>query len=98
MATTVNMHQAKSNLSKLVEAVEAGSEAEIIIARNGTPAAKLVPVNTRRLRPLGLYDGVYPDISLEEFNADDEEIADLMINGPLFPEEPQPKITKRKRR
>jgi prevent-host-death family protein len=41
---TVNMLQAKSTLSKLVEAIESGREEEVIIARNGRPAAKLVPV------------------------------------------------------
>jgi len=40
----VNMLEAKSNLSRLVEAVESGSEAEIIIARNGRPAARLVAI------------------------------------------------------
>lgn len=40
----VNMLQAKSTLSKLVEAIENGSEEEVIIARNGRPVAKLVPV------------------------------------------------------
>jgi prevent-host-death family protein len=41
---TVNILQAKSNLSRLVQAVETGTEAEIIIARNGRPAARLVAV------------------------------------------------------
>ena len=40
----VNMLDAKSSLSKLVDAVERGLEAEIIIARNGRPAARLVPI------------------------------------------------------
>lgn len=40
----VNMLQAKSSLSRLVEAVETGAEPEIIIARNGRPAARLVPI------------------------------------------------------
>ncbi|MBA4172144.1 MAG: prevent-host-death protein [Hyphomicrobium sp.] len=39
----VNMFDAKSNLSRLVEAVETGAEHEIIIARNGRPVARLVP-------------------------------------------------------
>jgi len=39
----VNMLQAKSSLSRLVEAIEQGQEREIVIARNGRPAAKLVP-------------------------------------------------------
>jgi len=42
----VNMLQAKSSLSRLVEAVEQGQEREIVIARNGRPAAKLVPIGT----------------------------------------------------
>ena len=37
--TTVNMHDAKSQLSKLVEAAERGET--VIIARNGKPAARL---------------------------------------------------------
>lgn len=41
----VNMLQAKSTLSRLVEAIEQGEEREIIIARNGRPAAKLVPIS-----------------------------------------------------
>jgi antitoxin (DNA-binding transcriptional repressor) of toxin-antitoxin stability system len=35
------MLEAKSNLSRLVEAVANGSEARVIIARNGRPAAQL---------------------------------------------------------
>ena len=42
----VNMLQAKTSLSRLVEAIEQGKEREIIIARNGRPAAKLVPIDS----------------------------------------------------
>ena len=42
---SINMLQAKSNLSRLVEAIEQGREREIVIARNGRPAAKLVPIS-----------------------------------------------------
>lgn len=42
--TTVNMLEAKTNLSKLVEAVETGREAEIVIARNGRPVARILPI------------------------------------------------------
>ena len=38
----VNIHDAKTNLSKLIAAVENGDE--VIIARNGKPAVKLVRV------------------------------------------------------
>lgn len=40
----VNMLEAKSSLSRLVEAVESGAEEEIVIARNGKPAARLAPI------------------------------------------------------
>lgn len=40
----VNIHKAKTELSRLIEAVEKGEAAEIIIARNGKPAARLVPL------------------------------------------------------
>lgn len=37
----VNVHQAKTELSKLLAGVERGHA--VVIARNGTPVAKLVP-------------------------------------------------------
>ncbi len=52
---TVNMFEAKSNLSKLVEAVETGAEAEIVIARNGRPVARLVSI---RPAPAGQRIGI----------------------------------------
>ena len=54
----VNIHEAKTELSKLVERAEAGEE--IVIARAGKPAAKLVPVTkSRGRRRLGLLDGEF---------------------------------------
>lgn len=45
MATEVNTHEAKTHLSKLLARVQAGEE--IIIARAGTPVARLVPIESR---------------------------------------------------
>ena len=45
---TVNVHEAKTHLSRLLAQVEAGEE--VVIARNGKPVARLVPC-TRRGRP-----------------------------------------------
>ena len=42
MTTTVNVHEAKTHLSRLLERVEAGEE--IILARAGKPCARLVPI------------------------------------------------------
>jgi prevent-host-death family protein len=54
---TVNIHAAKTHLSRLVEAAAAGEE--IIIAKAGTPIAKLGPlVSTgQKKRRLGLLAG-----------------------------------------
>jgi prevent-host-death family protein len=46
MATTVNVHEAKTKLSKLLLAAERGEE--IIIARNGKPAVRLQPLAKRK--------------------------------------------------
>jgi prevent-host-death family protein len=46
---TVGVHEAKTQLSRLLESVEKGEE--ILIARSGKPVAKLVPVKPRPRRP-----------------------------------------------
>lgn len=57
---SVNMFQAKSNLSRLVETLEQGVEREIVIARNGKPAAKLVPLQAPTVGPrLGIAKGAF---------------------------------------
>ncbi len=74
-----NMLEAKNQLSKLVEAVENGSEPEIIIARNGKPAARVVPLANRTTKiRLGLAKGRYV---FEDFDRDDDLIAALFRAG-----------------
>ena len=75
MALTVNMHEAKTGLSKLVADIESGAEAEIIIARNGKPVARLVPVAqpVRKQRLLGIAEGLF-EFDYEEFQAQDSVI------------------------
>lgn len=56
MTTTVNVHEAKTHLSRLLEEVAAG--AEVIIAKAGKPVARLVPVvASPRPKSLGLLRG-----------------------------------------
>ena len=43
---SVNIHEAKTHLSRLVERVQAGEE--IVIAKAGRPAARLVPIEGER--------------------------------------------------
>jgi prevent-host-death family protein len=54
MEKPVNIHEAKTHLSRLVERVEAGEE--ITLARAGRPVARLVPYRPRREpRKLGIW-------------------------------------------
>jgi prevent-host-death family protein len=49
-AAQFNIHDAKTNLSRIIERVEHGEE--IVISRAGTPVAKVVPL-TRRVDRAG---------------------------------------------
>lgn len=52
----VNIHEAKTHLSRFIEEVEAGEE--VVIAKAGQPVAKLIAVRGRgSRRRLGLLDG-----------------------------------------
>lgn len=56
MKEIVNVHQAKTHLSRLLDRAAQGEE--IIIARSGKPVAKLVPYRPRRApRKLGRWKG-----------------------------------------
>jgi prevent-host-death family protein len=76
MPEIINIHEAKTHLSRLVEQVAAGSE--VIIAKAGKPMARLAPlVDRARVKELGLLRGkrVVP----ENFNdpLDEATIADF---------------------
>ena len=52
---TVNVHEAKTNLSRLLAQVEAGEE--VVIARNGKPVARLVALSRQREPRFGSWKG-----------------------------------------
>jgi len=72
---TVNVHDAKTHLSRLLRRVAAGEE--VVIAKAGRPVARLVPVKAGRPRVLGSdrgsftvpgdFDAPLPDELLAEF-------------------------------
>jgi prevent-host-death family protein len=67
----VNVHEAKTQLSRLLQEMEKGEE--IVIARNGTPVAKLVPhVEERTPREPGW---AKPGWMAPDFDGYDEQIA-----------------------
>jgi prevent-host-death family protein len=84
MMETVNIHQAKTHFSRLVERAEAGEE--IIIARSGKPVARLVPIyQLTERRVFGQMRGL---ITVSD-DFDDPLPDDLLAafyNGPVEPQ------------
>ena len=85
----VNLYEAKTQLSSLVEEAAAGEE--VIIAKNGKPCARLValaaePLEAPLRRRFGFWAkyGYIPPAVFPETTA--EEIA-LWEDGPVFPED-----------
>lgn len=72
----VDLMQATSSLSRLVEAIEHGQEREIIFVRNGRPVAKLVPIDSAPVgQRIGMAKGKF-DVP-ETIDAHNEELARL---------------------
>lgn len=68
---TVNVHQAKTQLSRLLARVEAGED--VVIARRGEPVARLVPCKPRGKRRFGSMKGkIFVDDSILDPLPDDE--------------------------
>jgi len=58
---TVTIHEAKTQLSKLIKRAEAGEE--IVIARGKEPVVQLTPVaQGKRKRKAGVLKGIWPEI------------------------------------
>ena len=69
--TRVTIHEAKTNLSRLIEQVEQGGE--VVISRRDKPVARLVPIETARPeRKPGRFKGQF-DIGPEFFEPLPEE-------------------------
>lgn len=83
---TINIHEAKTHLSRFVEQAAAGEE--IIIAKAGKPVAKLVPLHSRpRRRKLGIAAGEFtiPD----DFDAPlPDDVLGLFYEGSIEPDPP----------
>ncbi len=75
--TTFKLHEAKTNLSRLLEAAAAGEE--IIIAKAGKPIAKLVPIEKPKREP-GRLEGLiqWSDAFLDPLP---DAVLEVMENG-----------------
>lgn len=78
--TQVNILDAKNQLSRLVREAAAGRE--IVIARNGTPVAKLVPIRRKRtLGGWGVLRGKVRQVDAAFAPAVEAEVARLLTEG-----------------
>ena len=71
----VNVHEAKTHLSRLLDEVAAGGE--VVIAKAGKPVAKLVPIHTQDRRRLGILKG---QIKIDDETFDDP-LPDNVLNS-----------------
>ncbi len=60
MTKSVNVHEAKTHLSRLLDEVQHGED--VIIARAGVPCARLIAVEAGP-RPSGMLAGIWPDVA-----------------------------------
>ncbi|MCO1658934.1 type II toxin-antitoxin system Phd/YefM family antitoxin [Pseudonocardia humida] len=74
-ASQFNIHDAKTNLSRIIDRVEHGEE--IIISRAGTPVAKVVPL-TRRVTRTGRGSLAGTLVATEDWDSD--EVNDLIAD------------------
>jgi prevent-host-death family protein len=83
----INVHEAKTHLSKLLERVALGEE--VIIAKAGTPVAKLIPFNDEpKTRIFGSARGEF--LVPDDFDEADREIEAMFYDGEIFPGENAP--------
>ena len=82
---TANVHQAKTQLSKLIDAALKGEE--VIIARDGVPVVELVAIKRKRARrrEAGRFEGEVVELDPDWWKPDDEW-ARLFEEGALFPD------------
>lgn len=69
MTKQVNVGHAKTHLSRLLDAALAGDD--IVIARAGTPVARLVPIDPPSQRTLGFLSIDAPDDAFAPLSGDD---------------------------
>jgi prevent-host-death family protein len=80
----VNIHEAKTTLSQLVEAAESGED--VVIARAGRPVARLTRINARRGGvKLGTFKGAFKRVS-KDFDAPlPESVLTAFVESSLEP-------------
>ncbi|WP_432565301.1 type II toxin-antitoxin system Phd/YefM family antitoxin [Kineococcus sp. SYSU DK003] len=81
MTQTVNVHEAKTHLSRLLEAVEQGED--VVIARSGKPVARLVPARPRGVRQPGTWKGQV--VITDDFDETSDDLLASFYEGDVEP-------------
>jgi prevent-host-death family protein len=87
MAASVNIHEAKTNFSKLVRRAEEGEE--IVVRRGGEPVARIAPLERKGGGVTGrgsMKDEIWM-VSDEEMEKVDREIGKMFEESEIFPGE-----------
>jgi prevent-host-death family protein len=81
--TIVNIHEAKTQLSKLIKLVLEGEE--VIIAKNNDPLVTIKPIEKKKKRKPGLLKGKIKIIG--DWEEADNEVEKLLLESKIFPDE-----------
>lgn len=74
----INLFEAKTHLSRLIERIASGEETEYVIARNGRPVARVLPISAPDVsRRLGLAKGEFE--VPEDIDLQNDEITRLLM-------------------
>lgn len=80
----VNVLEAKTNLSRLLESLESGREEEIVIARHGRPVARLIALRKGRAgNRIGIARGKF--VVPENIDGDNAEVLALFAGDDRAP-------------
>jgi len=90
MTIQVNIHEAKTSLSKLIEAVKRGEE--VVIARAGKPEVRLVPAEVAVEKPRRRVPGAWKGKVwfAPDYDQADAEIERDFYASPIFPDSGKP--------
>jgi prevent-host-death family protein len=76
----INVLEAKTRLSQLIAAAEAGEE--VVLARNGQPVAKIVKYSPPKIQPPGAWAGLVDYSPDWDNSATNQDVAGTFLDSP----------------
>lgn len=67
----LNLYEAKTNFSRIIQLLIDGKEESVIVKKNGKPVVQLMPISQKKSKRIGIAKAEMEgfDISMEEFDA-----------------------------